>query len=120
MDQIRNFLIDILQKGDCKACEYALYFFIGLGAFSTLMFTKSFLSFYGHHLLMPNTDVAKRYKTGTWVAITGSSDGIGAEYAREFARKGFNVVLMGRSKEKMSKVHEEIKKINPNVQVKEV
>ncbi|SPP82258.1 inactive hydroxysteroid dehydrogenase-like protein 1 [Drosophila guanche] len=47
-------------------------------------------------------------KFGEWAAITGSSDGIGKEYAKELARQGINVVLIARNQEKLQAVVSEI------------
>ena len=52
--------------------------------------------------------------------VTGASDGIGKEYAIELARRGSNVCLVGRSKEKLDAVQEEIKKSTPNAQTRVV
>ena len=41
--------------------------------------------------------------------ITGATDGIGKEAAIELAKKGCNLILIGRSKEKGDKVVEEIR-----------
>ena len=43
--------------------------------------------------------------------ITGATDGIGKEAAIELAKKGCNLILIGRSKEKVDKVVEEIRKV---------
>ena len=43
--------------------------------------------------------------------ITGATDGIGKEAAIELAKKGCNLILIGRSKEKGDKVVEEIRKV---------
>lgn len=45
-------------------------------------------------------------------AISGASDGIGKEFALQLAKKGFNVLLIGRSQEKLEKVEIEISKYN--------
>ncbi|XP_060665862.1 hydroxysteroid dehydrogenase-like protein 1 [Drosophila nasuta] len=45
---------------------------------------------------------------GDWAAVTGSSDGIGKEYAKELARHGINVVLIARNEEKLKAVANEI------------
>lgn len=45
---------------------------------------------------------------GDWAAVTGSSDGIGKEYAKELARQGINVVLIARNEEKLQAVVKEI------------
>lgn len=42
--------------------------------------------------------------------VTGATDGIGKAYAMELARRGFDVVLISRSVEKLQKVAEEIEK----------
>lgn len=44
------------------------------------------------------------------VIITGSSRGIGAATAILFAKKGFNVVIQGRNKEKLQQVKEKCEK----------
>ncbi|XP_062137252.1 hydroxysteroid dehydrogenase-like protein 1 [Drosophila sulfurigaster albostrigata] len=45
---------------------------------------------------------------GDWAAVTGSSDGIGKEYARELARHGINLVLIARNEDKLKAVAKEI------------
>ena len=47
-------------------------------------------------------------KYGPWALVTGATDGIGKEYARELARQGLNVVLVSRSHDKLTKVAQEI------------
>lgn len=42
------------------------------------------------------------------VLVTGSTDGIGKETARQLAQKGWRVILHGRSKQRCKKVREEI------------
>ncbi|WP_299292813.1 SDR family oxidoreductase [Nitrosopumilus sp.] len=46
------------------------------------------------------------------VLITGASSGIGKVTAIEFAKLGANIVLVARSKEKLEKVENELKKFN--------
>ncbi|KAM8972612.1 very-long-chain 3-oxoacyl-CoA reductase-like [Pelodytes ibericus] len=47
-------------------------------------------------------------KYGGWAVITGATDGIGKAYAMELAKKGFDVVLISRTMEKLMKVANEI------------
>ncbi|XP_075715383.1 very-long-chain 3-oxoacyl-CoA reductase-like isoform X2 [Rhinoderma darwinii] len=44
------------------------------------------------------------------IVVTGATDGIGRAYALELARRGFDVVLISRTLEKLQKVAEEIEK----------
>ncbi|KAM3927297.1 very-long-chain 3-oxoacyl-CoA reductase-B-like [Leptodactylus fuscus] len=49
-------------------------------------------------------------KYGGWAVVTGATDGIGKAYAMELARRGFDVVLISRTVEKLKKVADEIEK----------
>ena len=86
----------------------------GLALFKTLSLTKAILS----PLFRFNRDLAARYGRDSWVVITGASDGIGKGYAFEFARRGFNIVLVGRNEEKLGKVAQELKAAVPQVQTR--
>lgn len=52
----------------------------------------------------------------TWAVITGATDGIGLAYAKAMAEKGYQLVLMSRSPDKLNKVKNEIHKQFPNCQ----
>lgn len=45
-----------------------------------------------------------------FIAITGGTDGIGKAYARELARRGLDIIIISRSKEKLEKTAQEIGK----------
>ncbi|XP_031607348.1 very-long-chain 3-oxoacyl-CoA reductase-B [Oreochromis aureus] len=47
-------------------------------------------------------------KLGKWAVVTGATDGIGKAYAEELARKGFAIVLISRSQEKLDDVSKAI------------
>jgi 17beta-estradiol 17-dehydrogenase / very-long-chain 3-oxoacyl-CoA reductase len=50
-------------------------------------------------------DLLERYGgKGTWAAVTGASDGIGAEFCKHLARLGFNIVLISRTESKLKEV----------------
>ncbi|MEQ2268460.1 hypothetical protein XENORESO_020633 [Xenotaenia resolanae] len=46
---------------------------------------------------------------GQWAVVTGATSGIGRAYATELARRGLDVVLLGRSDNKLQMVAREIK-----------
>ncbi|XP_020312103.1 very-long-chain 3-oxoacyl-CoA reductase-A [Oncorhynchus mykiss] len=43
-------------------------------------------------------------KLGKWAVVTGATDGIGKVYAEELARKGFAMILISRSQDKLDDV----------------
>ena len=47
--------------------------------------------------------------SGAYVVITGASDGIGRGLAEEGAERGFNLVLVARSKDKLDAIAKEVK-----------
>ncbi|XP_066275076.1 very-long-chain 3-oxoacyl-CoA reductase-B-like [Branchiostoma lanceolatum] len=49
-----------------------------------------------------------RNYAGRWAVVTGSSDGIGKEYAKQLAACGLNIVLISRSEDKLKAVAAEI------------
>ncbi|EEB05611.1 ketoreductase [Schizosaccharomyces japonicus yFS275] len=47
-------------------------------------------------------------KKNAWAVVTGATDGIGKEYALQLAKAGFNIVIVSRNPEKLSRVAQEI------------
>ena len=47
----------------------------------------------------------------SWVLVTGATDGIGRAMCLELARNGFNVLMLGRSQEKINQVMKEVRQI---------
>ncbi|XP_046898517.1 very-long-chain 3-oxoacyl-CoA reductase-B [Hypomesus transpacificus] len=45
---------------------------------------------------------------GKWAVVTGATDGIGKAYAEELARRGFSIVLISRTQEKLDEVSKSI------------
>ncbi|XP_017554949.1 very-long-chain 3-oxoacyl-CoA reductase-A [Pygocentrus nattereri] len=43
-------------------------------------------------------------KLGKWAVVTGATDGIGKSYAEELARRGFSMMLISRSQEKLDDI----------------
>lgn len=46
----------------------------------------------------------------SWAIVTGATDGIGLEFAVELAKKGYNLLLISRSAEKLEKVKDQLSK----------
>ena len=48
------------------------------------------------------TGEAFRSRFGPWAVVAGGSDGIGAAFAEELARRGLHLVLIARSETKLA------------------
>lgn len=62
---------------------------------------------------MFNYKAADDHLIGKNILISGASDGIGKCCALTFAKHGANLILLGRSKEKLEQVYDEVDAINP-------
>ena len=52
-----------------------------------------------------------------FLAVSGASDGIGKEFALQLAKKGFNILLIGRNQEKLEQVETEISKQKQEISI---
>ncbi|CAF1067491.1 unnamed protein product [Rotaria sordida] len=82
----------------------------------TLIYILVRLATFIYQILCPLRVDIKKF--GEWALITGSTDGIGKAYAIELAKRGFNVILISRTKEKLEQVAKEIQTKYSNTQVK--
>uniref|UniRef100_A0A8C7TPZ4 Hydroxysteroid (17-beta) dehydrogenase 12b n=1 Tax=Oncorhynchus mykiss TaxID=8022 RepID=A0A8C7TPZ4_ONCMY len=58
--------------------------------------------------VLGNGRVVSPAKLGKWAVVTGATDGIGKAYAEELARRGFSIVLISRTQEKLDDVAKSI------------
>lgn len=56
---------------------------------------------------------AKLRGAGSWALVTGATDGIGREFAMQLAAKGFNIVSVSRTAEKLAVLGREIEQKYP-------
>jgi 17beta-estradiol 17-dehydrogenase / very-long-chain 3-oxoacyl-CoA reductase len=84
-----------------------------IGAIWTSLFTWKIIKFIWIYCLRRSS--ISRYHHNNphnsappWAIITGASDGIGKQYARELAKKNFNIVLHGRNATKLHHVRTEL------------
>ena len=64
--------------------------------------------------------MAFRERYGPWALIAGASEGIGAAYAHEAARRGLDVVLVARGREKLDATAASVAAIGVRVHVAEI
>ncbi|CAD8202953.1 unnamed protein product [Paramecium octaurelia] len=58
-------------------------------------------------LIRPSTNLS-RYGIGSWILITGASDGIGKQLAIQISQKGFKIILVARNRQKLETVSKQL------------
>ncbi|CAH9122638.1 unnamed protein product [Cuscuta epithymum] len=94
-----------------------LLLLLALGFLKLLAISVSILKWVHVNFLRPGKNL-KKY--GSWALVTGPTDGIGKAFAFQLARKGLNLVLVGRNPEKLKDVSDSIKAKHGQIQIKSV
>lgn len=74
---------------------------------------RNFLLYIINLVKGPHRDLTAIYGENSYVLITGGSDGIGKALSCEFAKKGFNLILVARDLKKLNNAKAEIQKQYP-------
>ncbi|KAL2529027.1 Very-long-chain 3-oxoacyl-CoA reductase 1 [Forsythia ovata] len=90
---------------------------LALGFLSLVKCSFTILKWVYVNFLRPGKNL-KKY--GSWALVTGPTDGIGKAFAFQLARKGLNLVLVGRNPDKLREVSDSIKSKYGSTQVKTV
>ena len=98
------------------AQQITFAFLAAIGALVILKHALDFLTLLYKTLIRPGKNLKKAY--GEWAVVTGATDGIGKAMAFEFARKGQNVLFIGRSADKLKAATTECAEKYPKVTVK--
>ncbi|NWU83967.1 HSDL1 protein, partial [Onychorhynchus coronatus] len=99
----------LLYREISRSCSFYMEALALVGAWYTvrkcvsLAFdTYSMLRLHVISKLGGEVDLVKQY--GQWAVVTGGTDGIGKAYAQELAKRGVNIILVSRNKEKLQAV----------------
>lgn len=92
--------------------------FAGVGALFLGSKILNFVQLLLNTFVLSGTNLRKYGKPGTWAVVTGASDGLGKEFATQLAAKGFNLVLVSRTKSKLDTLAAEIKGKHASLETK--
>lgn len=96
---------------------FTLLGFLATGRFA-LRFLASALTGLRTHLWSRVVSLDLKTKYGQWAVVTGATDGVGLEYARQLAGRGLSLVLVGRSESKLATVKAELaSKYGPHIEI---
>lgn len=100
-----------------KAQPFWVLVLFAFGSLSLLKCSLSFLKWVYVNFLRPGKNL-KKY--GSWALVTGPTDGIGKGFAFQLARKGLNLILVGRNPDKLKDVSDSIQAKFGKTQIKTV
>ena len=75
--------------------KYIIYFILIVCIYQLLILLYASIRFLHKHFLCSEIDMTKRYGKDGYIIITGASSGQGKFFAKEFAKRGFNLILIG-------------------------
>jgi short-subunit dehydrogenase len=103
-----------------KCVRYFIYFILIIVIYQALLLLLSTNRFVHRHFICKGVNLPKRYGQDSYVLITGASSGQGKYFAKEFARNGFNLILVGseRTEGTIKEINYEIEKSNSGVENK--
>lgn len=90
----------------------------GLGAFVIATKFLSSLQFFLGLFVFSGKNLRKFGGPGSWAVVTGASDGLGKEFAKQLAARKFNIVLVSRTQSKLDALAEELEKTYPDLKTK--
>ena len=99
-------------------CVWNTIFYIGLIRFSIFMYYS--VGFVKQYFLQKQLNLAERYGDASYVLVTGGAGGLGLEYAHQFAKNGFNLVLMDMNEEGLQKAKEKVNAGSANTKIETV
>ena len=81
-----------------KLLKKFIYILIILFLYQLAIFLVSSCRFFYQHFLVKEANLLKKYGKNSYVLITGASSGQGKQFALNFAKRGFNIFLIGSSR----------------------
>uniref|UniRef100_A0AC34F3Z6 Uncharacterized protein n=1 Tax=Panagrolaimus sp. ES5 TaxID=591445 RepID=A0AC34F3Z6_9BILA len=100
----------------CCQCVMTSLAYLALAYVLYRIFRGIYVIVYPYMIATP-LDIHELAGNAKWAAITGSTDGIGKRYAIELAERGFNLLLISRTKSKLESVKAEILTTCKNIEI---
>ena len=100
--------------------SYFISFCVLVGFVRCLLFAYSIATYIYRNFIRKPLDLKERYGENSWVLVTGSTSGIGYEMCKQFAERGFNVALLGRNKETLTKCEKEVQQVSNKIKTKTI
>ncbi|KAF1980403.1 NAD(P)-binding protein [Bimuria novae-zelandiae CBS 107.79] len=119
MDPTRQFTDRLGVTVDSNSSYLLVAILLVAGAYAILVPVISFARVLFSLFILPGKSLSSYGPRGSWVLITGASDGIGKEFALSLAAKGYNLLLVSRTQSKLDTLASDISsKYGPKISTK--
>lgn len=103
---------------ECKVVNAVAWVVFAFGISKVLFVSLNFTRMVLELFVLPSVNFKKYGKgKGAYAVVTGASDGIGKEYAKQLGKRGFNLILVSRTESKLVDLKNEIEQ-ECNIDVK--
>ena len=115
MDHISSDLIRLLGKSGRAQYPKAsmfLYASIAIGAYKLISLAHKILQFSLRHTVKRVPNLMRKYSDPAkkpWAVVTGGSDGIGEQFCKDLAARGFSICIIARNEAKINEKLADIK-----------
>ncbi|KAF1960567.1 NAD(P)-binding protein [Byssothecium circinans] len=119
MDAVKNVLSCFEKELDFKLAAPLASVVLLAGLYTIVSLIFSFVRALFSLFVLPGKSLSSFGPRGSWALITGASDGIGKEFALSLAAKGYNLLLISRTRSKLDTLASEISsKYGPKISTK--
>ncbi|KAF2637546.1 estradiol 17-beta-dehydrogenase 12-B [Massarina eburnea CBS 473.64] len=119
MDALKNILGCLEKELDSKLAVPIASVVLLAGLYTVVSPLFSFVRVLLSLFVLPGKSLSSFGPRGSWVLITGASDGIGKEFALSLASKGYNLLLVSRTQSKLDDLAATVStKYGPKIQTK--
>lgn len=81
-----------------------------------IIYIRQIIIFFRKYFFISEKNLLQRYGEDTWAVITGGSSGQGRQFCLEFAKRGFNILIIGSKRSFY--VEKEIQRAYPHIKTK--
>lgn len=96
-------------------CLCTIIFWIGFYRLTLAVF--HWAQYVKRHFNNPGLNLLARYGEGSYAVVTGATGGIGSEFSKQLAKKGFNLVMIDMNQASLEELSQTIRSQNENVKI---
>jgi len=72
------------------------------------------------HNMRDKVNLRQRYGADTWVVISGATDPVGKEFAEQFSKQGFNIILLDSDENKLQELQKLLQQTGSDNSIKAI